>query len=121
MGTILSNNQTQKMKRDKNCQITSDFCMYMTMGGVRRRVNNNNDKMTQYDDASLTDPNLDYLLNLAEMNLIQPEDLDEIGKSSQSVSKKIMKKKESKGEKKADPEEETINAIFNAEVVYSDS
>ncbi|RIA83889.1 hypothetical protein C1645_833137 [Glomus cerebriforme] len=71
------------------------------------RVNNNNDKMTQYDDASLTDPNLNYLLNSAEMNLIWPKDLDEIGESSQS---------ESKGEKKADPEEETIDAIFNAEV-----
>ncbi|RIA79942.1 hypothetical protein C1645_839592 [Glomus cerebriforme] len=75
-------------------------------------VNDNNDKMTQYDDASLTDLNLDYLLNLAEMNLIRPEDLDEIGESSQL---------ESKGEKKADPEEETIDAIFNVEVVYSDS
>ncbi|RIA86635.1 hypothetical protein C1645_740709 [Glomus cerebriforme] len=119
MGTILSNNQTRKMKRDKNCQITSDFCMYTTMGGVRRSiysafilslfliveaydaekirneatdiemleygVNDNNDKMTRYDDASLTDLNLDYLLNSAEMNLIQPEDLDEIGKNSQSV------------------------------------
>ncbi|RIA80276.1 hypothetical protein C1645_838982 [Glomus cerebriforme] len=49
------------------------------------RVNDNNDKMTQYDDASLTDLNLDYLLNSAEMNLIWPEDLDEIGKSSQSL------------------------------------
>ncbi|RIA91157.1 hypothetical protein C1645_822470 [Glomus cerebriforme] len=48
------------------------------------RVNDNNDKMTQYDDASLTDPNLDYLLNSAEINLIRPEDLDEISKSSQS-------------------------------------
>ncbi|RIA89144.1 hypothetical protein C1645_738874 [Glomus cerebriforme] len=48
-------------------------------------VNDNNDKMTQYDDASLIDPNLDYLLNSAEMNLIRPEDLDEIGESSQSV------------------------------------
>ncbi|RIA82029.1 hypothetical protein C1645_836020 [Glomus cerebriforme] len=34
------------------------------------RVNDNNDKITQYDNASLTDLNLDYLLNLAEMNLI---------------------------------------------------
>ncbi|RIA97690.1 hypothetical protein C1645_813748 [Glomus cerebriforme] len=75
-------------------------------------VNDNNDKMTQYDDVSLTDPNLDYLLNLAEMNLIQPEDLDEIGESLQS---------ESKGRKKADPEKETIDAIFNVKVVYSDS
>ncbi|RIA79486.1 hypothetical protein C1645_745874 [Glomus cerebriforme] len=155
MGTILSNNRTQKMKRDKNCQITSDFCMYTTMGGVRRskppentpewaydaekirieatdieileyRINNNNDKMTQYDNASLTDPNLDYLLNSAEMNLIWPEDLDEIGESSQSIiyiilTKKSRKEKESKGEKKANPEEETINTIFNIEVVYSDS
>ncbi|RIA84164.1 hypothetical protein C1645_742529 [Glomus cerebriforme] len=48
-------------------------------------VNDNNDKMTQYDDASLTNLNLDYLLNSAEMNLIRPEDLDEIGKSSQSL------------------------------------
>ncbi|RIA98662.1 hypothetical protein C1645_731554 [Glomus cerebriforme] len=47
-------------------------------------VNNNNDKMTQYNDASLTDPNLDYLLNSVEMNLIRPEDLDEISESSQS-------------------------------------
>ncbi|RIA99637.1 hypothetical protein C1645_811218 [Glomus cerebriforme] len=77
-----------------------------------KKVNDNNDKMTQYDDASLTDLNLDYLLNSAEMNLIWPENLDEIGESSQS---------ESKGEKKADLEEETIDVIFNVEVVYSDS
>ena len=44
-------------------------------------VNDNNDKMTQYDDVSLTDLNLDYLLNSAEMNLIQLEDLDEIGEN----------------------------------------
>ncbi|RIA97340.1 hypothetical protein C1645_814230 [Glomus cerebriforme] len=49
-------------------------------------VNDNNDKMTQYDDVSLTDLNLNYLLNSAEMNLIRSEDLDEIGESSQSVS-----------------------------------
>jgi hypothetical protein len=48
-------------------------------------VNDDND-MTQYDDAILTDPNLDFLLNSAEMNLVLPEDLDEIGESSQSVS-----------------------------------
>ncbi|RIA83865.1 hypothetical protein C1645_833155 [Glomus cerebriforme] len=47
-------------------------------------INDNNDKMTQYDDMSLTDLNLDYLLNLAEMNLIWPENLDKIGESSQS-------------------------------------
>ncbi|RIA82008.1 hypothetical protein C1645_836025 [Glomus cerebriforme] len=76
-------------------------------------VNDNNDKMTQYDNASLTDPNLDYLLNSAEMNLFQSEDLDEIGKSS----KKITKRKEVKRRKKVDSEEETIDAIFNAEVV----
>ncbi|RIA93504.1 hypothetical protein C1645_819253 [Glomus cerebriforme] len=83
------------------------------------RVNNNNDKMTQYDDASLTDPNLDYLLNSAEMNLIQPEDLDKISESSQS--QKNYEKKGVKREKKDDPEEETIDTIFNVEVVYSDS
>ncbi|RIA88146.1 hypothetical protein C1645_826792 [Glomus cerebriforme] len=49
-------------------------------------VNDNNDKMTQYDDASLTDLNLDYLLNSAEINLIQPKDLDKIGESLQLVS-----------------------------------
>ncbi|RIA83498.1 hypothetical protein C1645_833714 [Glomus cerebriforme] len=37
---------------------------------LKYRVNDNNNKMIQYDNASLTDPNLDYLLNLAEMNLI---------------------------------------------------
>ncbi|RIA86340.1 hypothetical protein C1645_829443 [Glomus cerebriforme] len=47
-------------------------------------INDNNDKMTQYDDASLTDLNLNYLLNLAEINLIQPKDLDEISENSQS-------------------------------------
>ncbi|RIA83483.1 hypothetical protein C1645_833758 [Glomus cerebriforme] len=83
-------------------------------------VNDNNDKMTQYDDASLTDLNLDYLLNSAEMNLIWPEDLDEIGESLQS-QKNYEKKRSQKGGKKADSEEETIDAIFNAEVVYSDS
>ncbi|RIA87431.1 hypothetical protein C1645_827805 [Glomus cerebriforme] len=35
--------------------------------------------------------------------------------------KKIMKRKGVKREKKADLEEETIDAIFNVEVVYSDS
>ena len=37
------------------------------------------------------------------------------------LAKKSRKEKESKGGKKADSEEETIDAIFNAEVVYSDS
>ncbi|RIA81469.1 hypothetical protein C1645_744491 [Glomus cerebriforme] len=139
MGIILSNNRTQKMKRDKNYQITSDFCMYTTMVAfgevevllrdvldpaaeeiqyaknklpentpewaydaekirneatdvkmLKYGVNNNNDKMTQYDNVSLTDSNLDYLLNSAEMNLIWSEDLDEIGKSSQSPCKYLI-------------------------------
>ncbi|RIA84665.1 hypothetical protein C1645_831922 [Glomus cerebriforme] len=47
-------------------------------------INDNNDKITQYDNVSLTDLNLDYLLNSAEINLIQPEDLDKISESSQS-------------------------------------
>ncbi|RIA85791.1 hypothetical protein C1645_830276 [Glomus cerebriforme] len=51
---------------------------------LKYEVDDNNDKMTQYDDASLIDPNLDYLLNSAEMNLIWPEDLDKISESSQS-------------------------------------
>jgi hypothetical protein len=36
--------------------------------------------------VDLTDPNLDFILNSAEMNSIRPEDLDEIGESSTSVS-----------------------------------
>ena len=41
------------------------------------------DNNIQLDD---TDPNLDFLLNSAEMNMPRPEDLDESDKCSRSVS-----------------------------------
>ena len=44
----------------------------------------NYDNDIQLDD---TDPNLDFLLNSAEMNLPRPEDLDEAGECSSSVSR----------------------------------
>ena len=47
-------------------------------------VNDNYDNDIQLDD---TDPNLDFLLNSAEMNLPRPEDLDEAGKCLSSVSR----------------------------------
>ena len=46
-------------------------------------VDDNYDNNVQLDD---TDSNLNFLLNLAEMNLPQPEDLDESGECSRSVS-----------------------------------
>ncbi|CAG8768912.1 10832_t:CDS:1, partial [Funneliformis caledonium] len=33
-------------------------------------VNDDYDKEIQYDDTNLTDPNLDFILNSSEMNLI---------------------------------------------------
>ncbi|CAG8756938.1 5770_t:CDS:1, partial [Funneliformis caledonium] len=45
-------------------------------------VNDDYDKKIQYDDTNLTDPNLDFILNSSEMNLIQPEDLDKTGECS---------------------------------------
>ena len=39
------------------------------------------------DNEDNTDPNLDFLLNSAEMNLPRPEDLDETGECSKSVSR----------------------------------
>ena len=47
-------------------------------------VNNNYDNDIQLDYTNL---NLDFLLNSAEMNLPQPEDLDEAGECSSSVSR----------------------------------
>ncbi|RIA96966.1 hypothetical protein C1645_732928 [Glomus cerebriforme] len=133
MGTILSNNRTQKMKRDKaiDCYLfillkyllrdvldltaeeiqhakkqrnklpenTSEWAYdakkirneATDIKILKYEVNDNNDKMT--------DLNLDYLLNLAKMNLIQPEDLGEIGESSQS--QKNHEKKEVKRGKKS--------------------
>jgi len=38
------------------------------------------------DNYDNTDPNLDFLLNSAEVNLPRPEDLDETGECSRSVS-----------------------------------
>ena len=46
-------------------------------------VDDNYDNDIQLDN---TDPNLDFLLNSAEMNLPRPEDLDETGECSRSVS-----------------------------------
>jgi hypothetical protein len=46
-------------------------------------VDDNFDNDIQLDN---TDPNLDFLLNSAEMNLPRPEDLDETGECSRSVS-----------------------------------
>ena len=46
-------------------------------------VNDNYDNDIQLDN---TDLNLDFLLNSAEMNLPRPEDLDETGECSRSVS-----------------------------------
>jgi hypothetical protein len=46
-------------------------------------VDDNYDNDIQLDN---TDPNLDFLLNSAEMNLPRPEDLDKTGECSRSVS-----------------------------------
>ena len=40
----------------------------------------------EYDQLDNMDPNLDFVLNSAEMNLLRPEDLDEDGECSRSVS-----------------------------------
>ncbi|RIA79806.1 hypothetical protein C1645_745679 [Glomus cerebriforme] len=76
-------------------------------------VNDNNDKMIQYDDVSLTDPNLDYLLNSAEINLIQPKDLDEIGKSLQS--QKNHEKKRSQKRKKKLIQKKKLLTLFSTQ------
>lgn len=49
------------------------------------------DLIQSYEDCEPMEPNLtepysDFLLNSAEMNSIRPEDLDEIGESSTTVS-----------------------------------
>lgn len=55
------------------------------------------DKVKYYEDTEMTensheeyydetDPKLDFILNSAEMNLVRPEDLDEPGECSNSVS-----------------------------------
>ncbi|CAG8587353.1 4690_t:CDS:2, partial [Funneliformis caledonium] len=45
-------------------------------------VDDDYDREIQNDDTNLMDLNLDFILNLSEMNLIRPEDLDKIGECS---------------------------------------
>ena len=54
------------------------------MSETKTHTDDNYDEV-QYDDTNFTDPDLDFILNSAEMNSIRPEDLDETGESSKSV------------------------------------
>ena len=54
------------------------------MSETKTHTDDNYDEV-QYDDTNFTDSDLDFILNLAEMNSIRPEDLDETGESSKSV------------------------------------
>ena len=43
-----------------------------------------------YGQYDATDPSLDFLLNSAEMNTVQPEDLDKPAESSTTVSELLF-------------------------------
>jgi hypothetical protein len=55
------------------------------MSEIKTHTDDNYDEV-QYDDTNFTDPDLDFILNSAEMNSIRPEDLDESAECSKSVS-----------------------------------
>ncbi|CAB5377985.1 unnamed protein product [Rhizophagus irregularis] len=66
-------------------------------------------------ELNLTEPYSDFLLNSAEMNLIRPEDLDEIGESSMTQQRAERSRK---GKEKAKEEDEEIYKIFEADEYY---
>ncbi|PKY28944.1 hypothetical protein RhiirB3_391442 [Rhizophagus irregularis] len=78
------------------------------------------DLIQSYENCEPMEPNLiepysDFLLNLAKINSIRSEDLDEIGESLTTQQKA---KRNRKGKEKAKEEDEEIYEIFEADEYY---